>query len=166
MFAMGKWIQTAGLFLASIALLIDPALAHHVMGGQVPVTFRDGLLSGLAHPIIGIDHFAAVVAVACLASTHRAGSLLVVQWSQALPFMCAAPRCRLLKSSLRSRSFCSAQCCCAIAACTRAPRWHCSSPSVLPTVMRWANQSTVRNPRLWPLTSLGWLRYRVRSHSP
>jgi urease accessory protein len=84
MFAMGKWIQTAGLFLASIALLIDPALAHHVMGGQVPVTFRDGLLSGLAHPIIGIDHFAAVVAVACLASTHRAGSLLVVSFVVAM----------------------------------------------------------------------------------
>src|SRR5258708_8756452 len=78
MFAMGKWIQTAGLFLASIALLIDPALAHHVMGGQVPVTFRDGLLSGLAHPIIGIDHFAAVVAAAGPASTHRAGSCVVV----------------------------------------------------------------------------------------
>src|SRR5258707_4884658 len=78
MFAMEKWIQTAGLFLASIALLIDPALAHHVMGGQVPVTFRDGLLSGLAHPIIGIDHFAAVVAVACLASTHPSGAFLVV----------------------------------------------------------------------------------------
>src|SRR5258708_26221216 len=77
MFAMGKWIQTAGLFLASIALLIDPALAHHVMGGQVPVTFRDGLLSGLAHPIIGIDHFAAVVAVACPAAAPRSGSLVV-----------------------------------------------------------------------------------------
>src|SRR5258706_12280036 len=76
MFAMGKLIQTAGLFLASIALLIDPALAHHVMGGQVPVTFRDGLLSGLAHPIIGIDHFAAVVAVARLAAAHPWGSVV------------------------------------------------------------------------------------------
>src|SRR5258708_9875864 len=75
MFAMGKWIQTAGLFLASIALLIDPALAHHVMGGQVPVTFRDGLLSGLAHPIIGIDHFAAVVAVSGPGADHYAWAL-------------------------------------------------------------------------------------------
>jgi urease accessory protein len=84
MFVMGKWIQTAGLFLTSIALLIDPALAHHVMGGHVPVTFADGLLSGLAHPIIGLDHFAAVVAVACLASAHRAGSLLVVSFVVAM----------------------------------------------------------------------------------
>ena len=75
---MGKWIWTAGLLLASTALLIDPALAHHAMGGRMPGTFADGLLSGLAHPIIGLDHFAAIVAVACLASAHRAGSLLVV----------------------------------------------------------------------------------------
>jgi urease accessory protein len=84
MFAMGKGIQTAGLFLASIALLIDPALAHHVMGGQVPVTFADGLLSGLAHPIIGIDHFAALVAVACLASAHPTGWFLVVSFVVAM----------------------------------------------------------------------------------
>ena len=84
MFAMGKAIRTAGLFLAFIALSIDPALAHHVMGGHMPVTFADGLLSGLAHPIIGFDHFAAVVAVACLASAHRAGSLLVVSFVVAM----------------------------------------------------------------------------------
>src|SRR5439155_14812252 len=81
---MGKWIQAGALFLASIALLIDPAFAHHVTGGRVPVTFADGLLSGLAHPIIGIDHFAAVVAVACLASAHRAGPWLVVSFVLAM----------------------------------------------------------------------------------
>ena len=84
MSVMGRGMQTAGLFLASVVLLIDPALAHHVMGGQLPVTFADGLLSGLAHPIIGMDHFAALVAVACLASAHRAGSLLVVSFVVAM----------------------------------------------------------------------------------
>jgi urease accessory protein len=74
---MMKWKQAAGLFLAAVALSIDPALAHHVMGGRMPATFADGLLSGLGHPIIGLDHFAAVIAVACLASVHRAGWLLV-----------------------------------------------------------------------------------------
>src|SRR5258705_10377333 len=77
MFVMAKRIQIAGLLLASIVLLVDPALAHHVMGGRVPVTFADGLLSGLGHPIIGLDHFAALVAAACLASAPRAGSLFV-----------------------------------------------------------------------------------------
>jgi urease accessory protein len=75
---MMKRIQAAGLFLAAVALSIDPVLAHHVMGGRMPATFADGLLSGLGHPIIGLDHFAAIVAVACLASVHRAGWLLVV----------------------------------------------------------------------------------------
>jgi urease accessory protein len=84
MSVMAKGMQTAALFLTSVVLLIDPALAHHVMGGQLPVTFADGLLSGLAHPIIGIDHFAALVAVACLASAHRAGSLLVVSFVVAM----------------------------------------------------------------------------------
>src|SRR6476646_11960966 len=79
-----KGMQTAALFLASVVLLIDPALAQHVMGGQLPVTVADCLLSGLAHPIIGIDHFAALVAVACLASAHRTGWLLVVSFVVAM----------------------------------------------------------------------------------
>jgi urease accessory protein len=42
---------------------IQPALAHHVMGGKLPNTLWQGLLSGLGHPIIGIDHFAFIVGV-------------------------------------------------------------------------------------------------------
>ena len=81
---MKKAIRTAGQLLAAILLLTNPALAHHVMGGRMPVTFTDGLLSGLGHPVIGIDHFAAVVAVACLASAHRAGAALVVSFVVAM----------------------------------------------------------------------------------
>lgn len=33
------------------------AFAHHAMGGEIPQTFTQGLLAGLAHPIIGPDHF-------------------------------------------------------------------------------------------------------------
>src|SRR5262245_42249836 len=40
-----------------------PAEAHHVMGGRMPATFAEGLLSGLGHPVIGIDHLAFIVAV-------------------------------------------------------------------------------------------------------
>jgi len=32
------------------------AFAHHAMDGEIPQTFSQGLLSGLAHPIIGPDH--------------------------------------------------------------------------------------------------------------
>ena len=65
--------KTLGLaaFIACV-LLAGPAFAHHVMGGRMPASFSDGLLSGLGHPIIGLDHFAAVVAVGCLAAAHRA----------------------------------------------------------------------------------------------
>ena len=52
---MKKAIRTAGQLLAAILLLTNPALAHHVMGGRMPVTFTDGLLSGLGHPVIGIE---------------------------------------------------------------------------------------------------------------
>lgn len=62
----------------------EPAFAHHVMGGRTPSTFAEGLLSGLGHPLIGIDHFAAVVAVGCLAAAHRAGALLAVAFVAAM----------------------------------------------------------------------------------
>ena len=31
--------------------------AHHPLAGKEMTTFLDGLLSGLGHPILGIDHF-------------------------------------------------------------------------------------------------------------
>ena len=62
--------------LVSAALLLVPyfapaAFAHHLMGGEVPTTAWQGLLSGLGHPIIGIDHFAFIVGVGCM--SHMVG---------------------------------------------------------------------------------------------
>jgi urease accessory protein len=68
----------AAAVMVSVALMAEPAFAHHVMGGRTPATFLEGLLSGLAHPVIGLDHFAAVVAIGCLASAQRHGAVLVV----------------------------------------------------------------------------------------
>src|SRR5215467_2420610 len=58
--------------LVSAVLLLVPyfapvAFAHHLMGGKVPNTAWQGLLSGLGHPIIGLDHFAFIVGVGCMA---------------------------------------------------------------------------------------------------
>jgi len=64
--------------LIALVFLADPAFAHHLMGGRTPATFADGLLSGLGHPIIGLDHLAAVVAVGCLAASHRAAPILAI----------------------------------------------------------------------------------------
>ncbi len=52
--------------LASLPLLagsIVPAFAHHMEGGKLPDSFAAGLLSGVGHPIIGLDHFAFIAGV-------------------------------------------------------------------------------------------------------
>jgi len=59
---MMTWLKRAAAVIG-IVLLADPAFAHHVMGGRTPSTFMEGLLSGLAHPVIGIDHLAFLLAV-------------------------------------------------------------------------------------------------------
>ena len=48
---------------------IKSAMAYHPMGERTPANFWGGLLSGIGHPIIGIDHFAFVVAVGLIAAT-------------------------------------------------------------------------------------------------
>jgi len=69
------------LTLAFTALLATPALAHHPMGGATPSTLTEGLLSGLGHPILGLDHLAALVAVGLVASRYASGALLLpVLW--------------------------------------------------------------------------------------
>ena len=42
------------------------ASAHHVMDGEMPQTFSQGLLSGFAHPVIGPDHFLFLLIAGCL----------------------------------------------------------------------------------------------------
>lgn len=67
--------------LAFAVLASSPALAHHPMGGKTPSTLSEGLLSGLGHPILGLDHLAALVAVGLLASRFASGALaLPVLW--------------------------------------------------------------------------------------
>ena len=64
------------LGLAAATLFIEPAAAHHVMGNQLPATLLQGLLSGLGHPVIGLDHFAALIAVGCIAAAQPRGAML------------------------------------------------------------------------------------------
>jgi len=53
-----------GLAVLLLAMLaVEPALAHHPMGGKTPATLIEGLLSGVGHPVIGLDHLAFIVAV-------------------------------------------------------------------------------------------------------
>jgi len=55
--------RTAFLALAALLLTAMPASAHHVMDGGLPSTFSQGFLSGLGHPVIGLDHLAFLIAV-------------------------------------------------------------------------------------------------------
>ncbi|MDY6783869.1 MAG: HupE/UreJ family protein [Cyanobacteriota bacterium] len=52
----------------SWAIAALPAAAHHPMGGRAPSTVFEGLLSGVAHPVIGLDHLAFVIGVGLLAA--------------------------------------------------------------------------------------------------
>ena len=76
--------QVSAAALAILAVTSGPALAHHVMDGTTPATIMQGFLSGLGHPVIGIDHFAAVVAIGCLSATHRSGPALVIGFTIAM----------------------------------------------------------------------------------
>ncbi len=57
-----RYKLTAATVLAGLAVP-SLAYAHHPMGGATPNTFMEGLLSGIGHPIIGIDHLAFVILV-------------------------------------------------------------------------------------------------------
>lgn len=68
-----KNFKVAITTITATVLAATPVLAHHTMGGMTPSNAVEGLLSGLAHPVIGPDHFAFIVAVGLLASAKRQG---------------------------------------------------------------------------------------------
>ena len=74
--------------IAAIAMVVtmaaEPAWAHHVMGGKMPETFMQGLLSGFGHPVIGIDHLAAIVGVGILAALAGRSAAAVLAFSVAV----------------------------------------------------------------------------------
>lgn len=65
---------------ASLLLGASPAMAHHAMGGRTPSNFAEGFLAGLAHPLIGPDHFAFIVAIGLLAAIKRQGMLIPISF--------------------------------------------------------------------------------------
>jgi urease accessory protein len=81
---VAPYLKVAAAFAAPILVspVVPPAIAHHVMGGELPSTAWHALLSGLGHPIIGIDHFAFVVGVGLM--SQLAGRLVL------LPFLFVA----------------------------------------------------------------------------
>ena len=72
---MNKLFATISI---SAMMIAAPAFAHHPMGGDIPQTMVQGLLSGLGHPIIGFDHLAFVVGIGLLAAFQQARLALPV----------------------------------------------------------------------------------------
>ncbi|MEB3188761.1 MAG: HupE/UreJ family protein [Snowella sp.] len=68
-----------GIFASlGFMLMALPASAHHMMGGKVPADFFQGFMSGIAHPLIGFDHFAFIFAVGLLAAIQQRGILIPI----------------------------------------------------------------------------------------
>lgn len=73
--------QSRGVSAAITGLLMvasTSVFAHHPMGGTTPQTLSQGLLSGLGHPVIGLDHLAFLVAAILLTSLLNGVARFVV----------------------------------------------------------------------------------------
>lgn len=72
------WKLGAIAILAILGLLgfAPAAIAHHPYGGQTPDSFWAGFLSGLAHPVIALDHLAFIVVSGLIAAGVARGILI------------------------------------------------------------------------------------------
>ena len=67
-----------------LSLAAFPAFAHHMMGGRTPSTFMEGLLSGLGHPVMGLDHLAFLVAIGVAVGVFGLNLLLPIAFIVAM----------------------------------------------------------------------------------
>ncbi|HEY7658380.1 MAG TPA: HupE/UreJ family protein [Burkholderiales bacterium] len=65
-------VRAAALFAATASL----ALAHHAMDYAMPASALEGLLSGLGHPVIGVDHLLFMLGAGVLAARWQRGWIL------------------------------------------------------------------------------------------
>jgi urease accessory protein len=66
-----------GLTAMCLLMAVGPAAAHHPMGGVTPTTFLEGFLSGIGHPVIGIDHLAFIIAIG-IATAFVSGGFAII----------------------------------------------------------------------------------------
>jgi urease accessory protein len=81
----------AGAFasLPLLAVSIAPAFAHHMEGGEMPASFMAGLLSGVGHPIIGLDHLAFIAGVGIASAFLPRGIVAIAAFVAATVAGCA-----------------------------------------------------------------------------
>lgn len=75
-FASQQRFAIASFICLGLLMVANPALAHHAMGGRIPANFFEGFISGLAHPVIGLDHLAVVLAMGFLCVGKVRGFLI------------------------------------------------------------------------------------------
>ncbi|MGB7085052.1 MAG: HupE/UreJ family protein [Phormidesmis sp.] len=76
-FPIGRFAAVSGL-VTSALLIALPAMAHHPFGSMAPDSFYEGVVSGLGHPVIGLDHLAFVIALGLLAAVLRRGVMVPI----------------------------------------------------------------------------------------
>ncbi len=71
-----SFVRAIALICSAVAasmLMMAPAIAHHPSGGEAPKSLLEGFVTGLAHPVIGLDHLAFVVAIGLVAAVLGRG---------------------------------------------------------------------------------------------
>ena len=74
---MSRCLQSLpGLLALLLVASAVPAFAHHPMGYALPATAMDGFLSGIGHPVIGVDHLLFIAGAGVLAARFERGWFL------------------------------------------------------------------------------------------
>ncbi|MEM1308127.1 MAG: HupE/UreJ family protein, partial [Cyanobacteria bacterium P01_H01_bin.153] len=76
--SLSQALTVAGGAIAFLLFVSMPVLAHHPSGGKTPSTALEAFLSGMGHPVIGIDHLAFVIASGLLAAALGRGLLVPI----------------------------------------------------------------------------------------
>lgn len=82
-FLQPRQLLVGGLVSLSSLVLAAPAWAHHPFGGNTPTNAITGFLSGLGHPVIGLDHLAFVILMGLLAAVMGLGLAMPITFTVA-----------------------------------------------------------------------------------
>ncbi|WP_346293711.1 HupE/UreJ family protein [Sphaerothrix gracilis] len=72
--------RLALVMIAGLLLAAPPVLAHHPFGGSTPDNIVQGFLSGMGHPVIGLDHLAFVITAGLMAVAVGRGLMVPVSF--------------------------------------------------------------------------------------
>lgn len=68
---------TIALGLIGWLIMSNPAFAHHPLGGRLPANIFEGFFSGMAHPVIGFDHLAFIIAAGLVGALSKKRGIII-----------------------------------------------------------------------------------------